>query len=484
MMNCRPSGVRRYLSPAFGRLLIVALIGWSPAGQGALEAPDVVRPPRARPAAKTNALPPLVVVAPTVDTLRLLNGDRLQGRLVGVDGVGGLLTWQHKAVRELLHFQTSALDKVELLPRKSAGVAHHQQLLQLVNGDRLCGDVVTLDATQLVFKTWYAGTLNIAHTRLAELIPAAGASDVFYDGPTADLTGWDLDENEQGSRPAFRKGGLVLPAGRSVGRKLPKLPDKVRLELELTGWQSAGLMLCFFCKDTKSPEGEAYGLHLMGNRVELMHNTTDGDTASLGAVDLEEQAAMRQRLQVTLLVERKERRFLLLLNGRLVREFKDQRDLKDGGESFILQTMEASALRLIKFKVSRWDGRVPRLDAAETDNARDTVVLTNGDTLAGEVRAIAQGRVRFTTAFGTLEIPLDRIGRLRFAGPPPVAATKGTRCFFNEQDALTVQIEKLAEETITGSADGIGVLKLPLGIFTALEFNPGVRRDHGDDEDL
>jgi hypothetical protein len=463
---------------------LLLLLAWAPRGWGEIVVGEGPRPARPRVPAKTNAPPTVIVAARSEDSLHLLNGDRLQGKLLGVDGAAGLLTWQHKAVREPMHFQTAALDKVELFSRKSAVIAQHQQLLQLVNGDRLCGDVVTLDATQLVFRTWYAGKLTIARARLSELSPAAGTSDVFYEGPTADLAGWDLDENEQGPRPAFRRGALLLPAGRSLGRKLPKLPDKVRLELELTGWQSAGLMLCFFCKETMSPEGEAYGLNLMGNRVELMRNTTDGDTVSLGAVDVEEQAAMRQRLRMTLLVERKERRFLLLLNGRLMREFKDQHDLKVSGDSFIMQAMGDSALRLTKFKVSHWDGRVPRLDAAEADSARDTVVLSNGDTLAGEVRAIAQGTVRLTTAFGTLEIPLDRIGRLRFAGPPPSHPQKGTRCFFGERDALTVQIEKLADDSITGSAEGIGALKLPLGVFTALEFNPGVKREMADDDEL
>jgi hypothetical protein len=336
----------------------------------------------------------------------------------------------------------------------------------------------------LVLKTWYAGTLNIARSRLSELTPTAGSTDVFYEGPDSDLKGWSLAEGEQGAALVFRKGVLVLPAGRSVGRKLVDLPDKVYFELELTGWHNAGLMFCFFCKDPQSPEGEAYGLHLMGGHVELMRNATDGDTRSLGAVDLEEQLAARRRLQMTLLADRKERRFMLLLNGRLVHEFRDQQEFKGGGHSLILQAMDMAGLRICKIKVARWDGRLPKLEAADVPGEQDTVVLNNGDTIAGKVLGLAQDKARFETSYGALEIPLSRIGRLRFAGPPSAVAKNGTRCFFNEQEALTLQIEKLADETITGMAAGVGMLKLPLGAFVALEFNPDVKRDSADDDEL
>ena len=58
------------------------------------------------------------------------------------------------------------------------------------------------------------------------------------------------------------------------------------------------------------------------------------------------------------------------------------------------------------------------------------------------------------------------------------------RCCFNDQDAVTITLEKLSAETLVGTAEGIGPLKLPLGACTRLEFNPTIKRATDEDDDL
>ncbi|MCX7006691.1 MAG: hypothetical protein NTY53_05485 [Kiritimatiellaeota bacterium] len=435
--------------------------------------------------AKTNA--PSVVVARTEDSLTLLNGDRLQGRLVGVDG-SGVLTWQHKAMLEPLRCSTVALDKVELLPRKAEGSRQQQHIVRLVNGDRLCGDVVTLDATQLVLRTWYAGTLNIAHSRLAALSPSAAPTGVLYEGPSADLKGWLVSEDEPTAPAlAYRKGALVLPLGRVCGRRIPKLPAMVRFDLELGNWATASFLFSFFCDDPRRMEGDAYNVNFSGGRIEFQRRAGEGEERSLGALDLSEQMAGRKRTHVTILADRQARRFTLLLDGRMAHEFRDTQEFKakdEHSEYIAFMGMDTASLRIFRVSVAPWDGRVPK---AENEDGvpveRDTLVLSNGDNIAGTAQSIAQDSAKFKTAFGELAVPLERIASLRFANK--CAPTSGTvRCCFNDQDAVTITLEKLAAETIVGSAEGIGPLKLPLGACTRLEFNPTIKRVAEDDDDL
>ena len=437
-------------------------------------------------AAKTN-VPPSVVVARTEDSLTLLNGDRLQGRLVGVDA-SGVLTWQHKAMLEPLRCSTVALDKVELLPRKAEGSRHQQHIVRLVNGDRLCGDVITLDTTQLVFKTWYAGTLNIARSHLASLSPAAVPTGVLYEGPSEDLTGW-LVSGDESVAPvlAYHKGALVLPLGRVCGRRIPKLPAKACFDLELGNWVTAGFLFSFFCDDPRRMEGDAYHVNFSGGRIEFQRRAGEGEERSLGALDLPEQMTGRKRMRVTILADRQERRFTLLLDGRVAHEFRDTQEFKakvDHSEYIAFVGMDAASLRIFRVSVAPWDGRIPKAESEDgAPVERDTLILSNGDNIAGMAYSIAQDSAKFKTAFGELAVPLERIASLRFANKP--VPTNGTvRCCFNDQDAVTLTLEKLAAETLVGTAEGIGPLKFPLGACTRLEFNPTIKRVTEDDDEL
>jgi hypothetical protein len=502
-------------------------------------------------AAKTNA-PPVAPVVRTEDALNFLNGDRLHGKLVGLDGAGGLLTWQHKAAPDPMRYQLDALDKLDLLPRKVEGQLPQQNVVQLVNGDRLRGDVVTLDAAQMVFKTWYAGTLNIARARLSELAPAAAPVDVLYEGPTSDLSGWTTQNNSiRGSGLAFRNGGLMLPLGQPVGRKIANLPDKVRFEFEVSNYANAYFVFWFFSDSPRNMgNNDAYYMNFYGSRMEFERMVHNEGNRSLGSVENDAERRMKSHLLVTILADRKERHFALLLDGKFVREFNDPQEFKGSGDCIMFQTHQASSMKIAKIKIARWDGKLPKAESSGSGAIeQDTLVFVNGDAMSGAVRSIATGNVKFETSYAMMDVPLERIARMRFANKldlaPPVviAATntaKGaavtvmpaeplavgqlvingpvmangqmmitasgrmrsssktvaepaapvmvyppgsTRCFFNDQDAVTLKLDKIADDGVAGAAQGIGALKLPLGALTRLEFNPGAKRANAEADD-
>ncbi len=459
---------------------VLALVPFQPGSLAAAPAPVPGPAAQGLPVPAQAHAPPPGAVARTADVLTLLNGDRLHGRLVGVDD-RGVLTWQHQALLDPLRCPLTALDKVDLLPRPVAGVQHQQQLVRLVNGDRLCGDVVTLDATQLVLRTWYAGALTIARSRLAALTPTAEPLGALYDGPSADLAGWSLDEADQ-SAPglAYRKGALVLPGGRKIGRKIDQLPDRARFDLELGSWQDADFSFNFFSDDPGGETGVAYGANFAGGGLDFRR--MENAEHSLGNLDLSEQLAGRKRTRITILADRQERSFVLLLNGRLVREFRDRQAFKGKGNHLAFISNNATSLRIFRIAVSPWNGRLPTADDDGQAAAQDALVMANGDRLAGTLRAIALGRASFATSYGTLDVPLVHIAALRFARQPGL--TNGTlRCWFNAQDAVTITLGKIADETIAGTAAGIGKLQLPLGAFTRLEGNPGLQHAADDDDE-
>jgi hypothetical protein len=272
----------------------------------------------------------------------------------------------------------------------------------------------------------------------------------------------------------------------------------------------------------------------------MVHN--EGNR-SLGSVENDAERRMKNHLLVTILADRKERHFALLLDGKFVREFNDPQEFKGSGDCIMFQTHQASSMKIAKIKIARWDGKLPKAESSGSGAIeQDTLVFVNGDAMSGAVRSIATGNVKFETSYAMMDVPLERIARMRFANkldlaPPVVTAAtntaKGaavtvmpaeplavgslvingpvmangqmmitasgrmrsssktvaepaapvmvyppgsTRCFFNDQDAVTLKLDKIADDGVAGAAQGIGALKLPLGALTRLEFNPGAKR--------
>ena len=510
-------------------------------------------------AAKTNAAPVVTATPRTEDQVNFLNGDRLHGKLVNLDGAGAMLTWQHKAAPDAMRYQLNALDKLDLFPRKAEGQQQQMSVVQLANGDRLRGDVVTLDAKQMVLKTWYAGTLNIARARLSEVAPAAAPVDVLYEGPNADLAGWTTQNNSiRGSGLAVKGGGLVLPLGQPVGRKIPNMTDKVRFEFEVSNFMNSYFVFWFFSDSPRNMgNNDAYYLNCYGSRIELERMVHNEGNRSLGSIDNDNERRTRSKLLITILADRKERRFVVLLDGKQVREFTDPQEFKGSGDCIMFQTHQASNMRISKIKISRWDGKMPKAESSGPGGAADQDSLTflNGDAMSGAVRSITTNNVKFETSYATLDVPLERIARMRFANkldlaPVAVTATNAagatnaaapvaggnvvvaggqavlgqmvingpmmgngqvffsssgrrkaakttpevatpvilfaegsTRCFFNDQEAVTLKLDKIGDDSVAGSAEGIGNLKLPLGALTRLEFNPNTKRTGSDSDD-
>ena len=126
----------------------------------------------------------------------------------------------------------------------------------------------------------------------------------------------------------------------------------------------------------------------------------------------------------------------------------------------------------------------PAATNAAAPEVAGNVVVAGGPAVLGQLvingPIMANGQVMFAAS-----------GRMRpatKAAPEPAAPLMvyppgSTRCFFNEQEAVTLKLDKIADDGVTGAAVGIGALKLPLGALIRLEFNPGAKRTQADTDD-
>ena len=428
------------------------------------------------------------------DIVDFLNGDKLHGDLVALNMADGQLQWRHKGVKEPISFQMTGLARVDLLPRKAAAQTMHANIVQLANGDQLRGDVATLDTEKLVLNTWYAGTLSIRRDQLALIQPASKPNVTLYEGPTDDLAGWETSNDAGGNRSWVGHKGVLTPGeGHPLGRHITNMPDMVQIEFDVSMRFSSSFSFSFFLQDPKSYGGDsdAYMLNFSGDNVQLNRMVRREGSQNLGSVQLGTRHSGRKHELFTLLADRKERRFALLLEGRLVREWKDPQEFKGPGDGIMFMAHQHGAIQISKIKVSRWEGKLPRSSnetaAASIPASADTLEFINGDTLTGKVRSISKGNIKFETSYATLDVPMERAINIRFAVVKPAAtntnlAPDEIRAWFSKTEPLTLKQVKVQNGELSGINLGCGPLRVPLSAFLLLDFNLGAKRTDPDSD--
>jgi len=154
----------------------------------------------ARPA--TLALLGLLAAAPILpadddtpsDLLRLKQGE-LEGRFAGIDEVG-ILRWERDDATRPLEFRAEEVRKVVLRGGVDDAANAETSHVGLVNGDRIPGRVVELDADNVTLETPLAGTVVIPRDAVASIAPSPYGGRLIYAGPyTPD--GWIIEEAYQ-----------------------------------------------------------------------------------------------------------------------------------------------------------------------------------------------------------------------------------------------------------------------------------------------
>ena len=168
--------------------------------------------------------------------LRLLNGDVFRGDFKGFNE-NGELVWSHPAIEPELRVNPSQLAKLTLTPAESEK-RDHNGLVRLINGDKLVGDVRSLDEDKLVLDTWYGNKITLKRSSVQTLIPGQIRTESLYTGPSSeDVKQWK-HTNSGTYKWTFRNDGFQSNgSSANVGRLFPKIPESAKIEFDYQ-WSS------------------------------------------------------------------------------------------------------------------------------------------------------------------------------------------------------------------------------------------------------
>jgi hypothetical protein len=131
---------------------------------------------------------------PAGDDLILFdNGDVMHGIFGGIQD--GLL-WERKDIDRPIKFSIPAIRQVVF--KGSSGVVMEKEtsFITLASGDRIPGEIVSLDENSLVIKSSIVGDVKIPRKHIKSLSPNPFDGELFYSGPY-NSNGWIIHRGEE-----------------------------------------------------------------------------------------------------------------------------------------------------------------------------------------------------------------------------------------------------------------------------------------------
>lgn len=122
------------------------------------------------------------------DLLRFVNGDRLDGRFSGMKDATTVI-WKREDVSEPMAFKTAQLRQVVFRQGRAATPLQGLSSVMLVNGDRVPGNVVSIDEREVAIDTVFAGRVVVPRDKVSSLAPNPLGGKLLYHGPFS-TDGW------------------------------------------------------------------------------------------------------------------------------------------------------------------------------------------------------------------------------------------------------------------------------------------------------
>lgn len=405
------------------------------------------------------------------DQIRFLNKDTLHGKFLSTDPEKGLL-WKHPDVEKTILFKLKNIDCVDLADKKRLSNASQTHQVRLTNGDTLSGRIVSMDAEKLLLETWYAKQLRLSRPMIESISPNVSKSIHVYEGPSG-IEGWNLQEHNNKSwtyknNAFYSKGGSG-----SIGKDV-KLPDKSRLEFDLSWKGRLQFYIYFYTDNIKGSGGNCYYIQLNRNYGYLYRSTSHGSN-NFGNFRLGNDFQTKSNTRVSILTDKEKKKIALVMDGNIVQQWTDSNDFAGKGTGVVFYVYNNTAVKVENILVTKWDGEIGEKEDGKTKaEEKDMIYFVNNDMVSGKLISIQENNILFKTDFADLNVPIKRVVRVIFARENLHKARLNKmdiQGFFNDEHRVTINLKNISETAVSGSSENFGKGSFNLKAFKRLTFN-------------
>ena len=485
------------------------------------------------------------------DFLRFDNGDQLTGQFLGMTASGDI-RFESGEMKQPAEFR---IDSVRHLVMRGGKPKNAQEILShlgLTNGDRIPGRVTGIDDSHIMLDTKFAGTLRVPkdHVSLLAANPLGGR--IHYFGPFSE-EGWNIlrakptdegakepeedadaaKEKSKGRGPWEFSGAAWYWSGKSGSSENPGtfalarsegMSDRSILRFRVDWKDRVGMSVAFHAdfatgeadKPAEKKEdadkvirrepsvipsifGNCYVLQIYSGHMMLYRSTWSAENGP-GFEPIQTNANFQRfgedrTNHVEIRSNRTNGHIALYMNDEFVAQWTEPVG-KDGdtdgyagkGNGFGFSCHAgASALRISEISVSEWNGMPDSARSMEVDD-KDVVLMTNGtDRFAGKVLGMeGADSIRFESRHGSILVPLEEIAEIRFARARLAKSepSDGPLLHFAPVGCLSANMIAGDKQRLKLQHPILGPLELDTDPLIMIEYKPGTRTADAWNEDL
>ena len=400
------------------------------------------------------------------DIIKFKNQDILHGEMISFDPQKGIL-WKSPEVLQNISFLTGKVEQI-VLGSSIRGSGNNASIL-LTNGDSLSGKLLSVDTQTLLLDTFYGGILKINRHMVQSIFPGENNPELLYSGPN-EIEEWIVPEGQSGGKIDIQGDTLSMTGYCSLGRDM-KLPDMAKIEFMFEIAGNCQLQVLFYCNSSLSSPQNCYSLYLSSGYIYLQRYGKHGRSGNLGNVNCRDLRAGKGK--ITLLLDKKKRKYTLLVNDAMIKQWIDTQEGNDG--TFVcFNNQSQGTIKIKDIVISQWNGKIPGGTPEKENEDKDLIIFINGDQVTGNLMSIAKNEAVFKTEYADLKIPLQRIKQLQTAVINQHRARRNSgdvRFIFANGNQLTLDLAKIANGQIMGKSENFGKTSLALNAFKEIQVN-------------
>lgn len=418
-----------------------------------------------------------VSVGDAEDAVMFRNGDLLHGVLQLLDPHTGL-RWRRTDVAQPIDFGTDDLAELRFRQETNALSSANCRVV-LSNGDQLEGQIISVDPDKIVLETPYAGKLSFNRKRVAMIAPINVTKPPVFEGPsTAD--GWTMGKVtaiQDAGEWQYKGGAFYASKAASIARDL-NLPDVAQIQFDL-GWKGTlNMAVALYTsrlqpinlqlKDSEPDFGGFYSLRLYSYGSTLMSVKKDAPIKDLWPQTPVPAFTQTNTARVQILINKPKSLITVIVNGQMIKSITDTDGFAGSGTAMRFVHQGLGSLKLSNLRITEWDGQVEE-KPTNSKGERDLTKLRNADKVSGEVEAYRGGKFVVNADGAKLEIPIERVKQIEFAGKKLETSVEEGRevtAYFRGGYAVNFRIERWDEKGLSASSPSFGK-----AVFNPAAFN-------------
>lgn len=411
------------------------------------------------------------------------DGDALSGSPAGVSEEGHLLWTSPLFLNDSSPFLSKKIDSIQLKRLRPPQQAETVATITFQNRidkafDVMEAELLSFDDETVKLRTWYAGDLTLKRSML-HMIEVTTEAPAIINGPGR-MEDWNaIDDTD-----AWKIDGknLVSATRGSIARDLPQLPDRIKIEFDLSFDYSPYLRVYLFANSGNDPTPDStYSITIQRSSIQFSKQVESRSVPlQMGVFGQRHNFQEGSVSAVEFFIDREAGEFHLYLDGNLVSSATDPDPLKDD-DWFHLSTLRGIEQTLSNFAIRPWDGNLPKrrdyLDFRQKlPMEGEQIELHNGDTIVGKATSITEGKLQIETEYVPVAVPIERLRSFQITSKEnreePRLYREDVRAYFHHGGHVTLRLEELDAATITGYSQVFGKATFDLKAFTHVEFNP------------